>query len=215
MSRIRARSSGVRAMIPTPRNTDPAAARKDGRLSSRTWAVARGGSSRVSRAASAAMVAVTHITATGSSAATRMPAPAGPASSETPPRDSRRPISREASMRDARAMAGSIASRAVIPGTSPKEFSTAIAMNQPRLSPTVGSMIGSSARASAEITSESTAAVRRLMRSTREPISSPANAAGTAAAIATSPASPALPVVSSTSSGRAMAVTELPSSEMP
>ena len=118
-------------------------------------------------------------------------------------------------MRAARAMAGSIASRAVIPGTSPKEFSTAIAMNQPRLSPTVTSMIGSRARARAEITSERIAAVRRLIRSTSEPISRPASAAGTAPAIATSPASPALPVVSSTSSGRAMAVTELPSREMP
>ncbi|MEU0241847.1 hypothetical protein ABZ234_29530 [Nocardiopsis sp. NPDC006198] len=43
----------------------------------------------------------------------------------------------------------------------------------------------------------------------------PARAAGTAAAIATTPALDGLPVVNSTTRGRAIAVIELPSNEVP
>lgn len=161
------------------------------------------------------MPAVTHITVTGSNVATSSPAAAGPSSIEIPPSDSRSPMRRAGSMPPARASAGSMASRAVIPGTSPKEFSTAIAMNQPTFRPIVSSMSGNRARASAEITSARTAAVRRLRRSTRAPISSPASADGTAAAKATAPAPSGLPVVNSTSSGSAIAVTEWPSREVP
>ncbi len=214
-SRSIARSSGERNRITSPRNSDPARRVVAAPSRSRGCAVALDGTAKVRMAASAAVPEVTHNTATGSRAATRIPAIAGPNSRATPASDSRRPISRAGSMPAALAIAGTIASRAVIPGTSPKELKTATTMNHPRLNPTVRSMIGRMSNATAEMTSERIAAVRRLIRSTSEPMRSPARAAGTAAAIATAPAPSGLPVVNSTSSGRAMPVTELPSNEVP
>jgi hypothetical protein len=88
-------------------------------------------------AARSEMPDVNHMTVTGSRAATRKPAIAGPTSNDTAEMASRVPINFEVCVPDAAATDGSIASLAVIPGTSPIELSTATAMNHPRLSPTV------------------------------------------------------------------------------
>ena len=155
------------------------------------------------------------MTETGSSVATRSPAIAGPTNMEPPPKDSLSPMSLEESIPEALEIEGIIASRAVIPGTSPKELRIAIAMNHPRLSPTVISTIGNISSATAEMTSDKTAAVRRLILSMSEPMRIPARAEGTAAAMATAPAPSGLPVVNNTSSGSATAVMELPSIDVP
>lgn len=154
-----------------------------------------------------------HSTVDPSKSTMRVPAMAGPIRMVTPATPSRMPTMRSAESPERRSTAGSSASRAVIPGTSPTAPMMPKRMNQPRLRPVIASTIGSAATAAAEIRSVTTDEVRRLMRSMTTPMSRPAMIAGTAVAAATVPAPRALPVACRTMSGSATPAIELPSRE--
>ena len=191
--------------------TQPLDAAASGRVASMT--PTSRGISRVRRAAASEVAAVIHKTVEPENTTISVPASAGPISRAIAPSPSRSPISRSEEIPPWRTMAGSSASRAVMPGTSPSEPSTPNRMNQPRFSPETTSINGSAATAPAEIRSVTTEEVRRLIRSITTPMSRPANTAGTAVAAATAPAPRALPVTCSTISGRAIPASELPSSD--
>ncbi len=176
-------------VVPSPRSTRPTTC----------------GSRRVTAAASAEVAAVIHRTVEPSKSAISTPAAAGPARSAIAPSASRRPTRRSTLTPPCRATAGSSASRAVMPGTSPKEPSAPNRTNQPTPSPVTRSTIGSAAIDAADTRSVTTDAVRRLTRSITTPMNSPASTAGTAVAAATAPADSGLPVVCRTISGRAIA----------
>lgn len=120
-------------------------------------------------------------------------------------------MSRSEAIPPCRTIAGSSASLAVMPGTSPSEPMMPNRMNQPRLSPESMSISGRAATDAADTRSVTTDDARRLIRSITTPMRSPASTAGIAVAAATAPAPSALPVTCNTISGSAIPAIELPS----
>jgi hypothetical protein len=143
----------------------------------------------------------------------RVPAAAGPTMITSAEMLSRMPISRSAGRPECRTIAGSIASRAVMPGTSPNAPMMPNKTNQPRFRPAIRSTIGSAAIDAAEMRSDTTDEVRRLTRSITTPANSPARNAGRAVEATRTPVESRLPVICSTISGKTTAAIELPSRE--
>ncbi len=109
--------------------------------------------------------------------------------------------------------AGSMASRAVMPGMSPIDPMRPRVTNHQKFRPHIISTTGSSATESAEMTSEMMETLRRLTRSRMAPPATPMISCGTEQMSASAPAARASPVVASKMSGSATPATELPSSD--
>jgi len=169
--------------------------------------------SSVSSAAASEVAAVIQSTVEPSKATIRVPAAAGPTMITSAEMLSRMPISRSAVSPECRTIAGSIASRAVMPGTSPNAPMMPNRMNQPRSRPVIRSTIGRAAIDAAEMRSDTIDEVRRLMRSITTPANRPARKAGSAVEATSTPVESRLPVICSTISGKTTAAIELPSSD--
>ena len=172
------------------------------------------GSAMVSTAASAEQPAVSSSTCADGSTANPTPASAGPTRNDAPNRAWRMPEMRSIVVPPSAAISGSIACRAVIPGTSNSAPSTPSRMNQPMVSPTVESTRNRRVTEMALPRSARIVIRRRPKRSMSEPPRTAARKAGAAVAAATMPAAAASPVRASTSQGRVSAIAELPSSEV-
>ena len=140
-------------------------------------------------------------------------ATAGPMMFTSAPSDWLAPTNRCRSAPSRSHTAGSSASRADIPGTSPTAPSSPSATNQPKLRPQTSSTMGSSMQLAAEMKSATMLTVRRFMRSRIAPPTTPQTSCGTAQMSASEPAANTSPVRASSTSGSTTPAIELPMSD--
>ena len=167
----------------------------------------------VTSAAKNESAAVSHSDETPPTAPMKNAARAGPAMVVSESRDCDSPMNRCRSEPSRFVTAGSSASRAVMPGTSPTAPSSPSATNHQKLSPHSISTRGMSATLRADTRSETMEMSRRLKRSSAAPPSTPMTIWGMAQMSASEPAAITSPVVASRMRGRATPAMELPKSE--